>query len=86
MWVVCEQLKSIRVHLAGRKSAVTPLYYGRFRIFNGVGSTHAVKDCIVRKFHKRSMNVPQAAENAIKGTRAQLSEYIRRMDSDSTLA
>ena len=27
-------LKSIRVHLAGRKSAVTPLYYGRFRIFN----------------------------------------------------
>ena len=28
--------------------------------------------------HKRSMNVPQAAENAIKGTRAQLSAYIRR--------
>ena len=27
--------------------------------------------------HKRSMNVPQAAENAIKGTRAQLSAYIR---------
>ena len=28
------ELKSTRVHLAGRKSAVTPLYYGRFRIFN----------------------------------------------------
>ena len=27
--------------------------------------------------HKRSMNVPQAAENAIKGTRAQLRAYIR---------
>ena len=25
--------------------------------------------------HKRSMNVPQAAENAIKGTRAQLRAY-----------
>ena len=27
--------------------------------------------------HKRSMNVPQAAENAIKGKRAQLRAYIR---------
>ena len=53
--------KSIRVHLACILRPIPDIQRAT-RFPPCVGSTHAAKE--------RSMNIPQAAENAIKGTRA----------------